>query len=509
MMQQQITDETLAHIRETLAKAGLTEDLMKATFAAPTSTTTGLNYYDLEQYAKRLWPKQTPLRNEIPRMQGPGGTAANWRAVTAIDTSDMPLGVADGVRAGEVAHTVKEFTAKYVELGQESSTTFAAELAARGFDDVRAIQAVTLLDSVQIQEERLIIGGNSDVALGVTPTPTLTPAITGGSLTNAASPYHVRVVALTLAAFRRGSLALGIPTTRAVVSADGGTTTTVNGGAAIVSVDATATIASGVAGSIACSVAAVPGAVAYAWFIGTAAGSEVLNKITTVNTVTLTATTSTVTPGTGFADVVGTAFAADHSTNSLVFNGLISLMASTNSNSYFHSMDGVALTADGAGGIVEIDAMLKSMWDNYLLGPDTIWLSSQEMANFVKKVTNNNTTGLNRTIYIDSNAMAQGSVIAGVRVTSYLNKFAMDAAQDITVRLHPYLPAGTLIATSRKLPYANSNVPSVMEMETRREYYQIEWPLVTRKYQTGVYVDEVLKCYFLPALGTIVNIPNS
>ena len=41
---------------------------------------------------------------------------------------------------------------------------------------------------------------------------------------------------------------------------------------------------------------------------------------------------------------------------------------------------------------------------------------------------------------------------------------------------------------------------------TRREYHQIEWPLRSRKYEYGVYVDEVLQHFFPPALGVISNI---
>jgi hypothetical protein len=33
-----------------------------------------------------------------------------------------------------------------------------------------------------IQEERLILGGNTSVAMGTTPTPTLSTATTGGTL---------------------------------------------------------------------------------------------------------------------------------------------------------------------------------------------------------------------------------------------------------------------------------------------------------------------------------------
>ena len=40
-----------------------------------------------------------------------------------------------------------------------------------------------------------------------------------------------------------------------------------------------------------------------------------------------------------------------------------------------------------------------------------------------------------------------------------------------------------------------------MQIRTRQDYYQIEWPLRTRKYEYGVYADEVLQHYFPPSMA--------
>ena len=49
--------------------------------------------------------------------------------------------------------------------------------AGQGFDDLRAVAAQTLLESLMLQEEQIILGGNSGLALGTTPTPSLTAGI--------------------------------------------------------------------------------------------------------------------------------------------------------------------------------------------------------------------------------------------------------------------------------------------------------------------------------------------
>ena len=41
---------------------------------------------------------------------------------------------------------------------------------------------------------------------------------------------------------------------------------------------------------------------------------------------------------------------------------------------------------------------------------------------------------------------------------------------------------------------------------TRQDYYQIEWPPRARRYECGVYADEVLQHYFPPSMAIISNI---
>lgn len=56
------------------------------------------------------------------------------------------------------------------------------------------------------------------------------------------------------------------------------------------------------------------------------------------------------------------------------------------------------------------------------------------------------------------------------------------------------------------MPAYLDGVSSLLRVLTRQEYYQIEWPLRTRRYEYGVYADEVLQGYFMPAFGVLTNI---
>lgn len=469
------------------------------TFVQSGSATSGLTFYDLEPGAKFLYPVLTPLRNITPRVSGKGGIQANWRAITGVNTSGLRIGISGGNRGGVQAVGTADYTAAYRGIGIESSVTFEAQYAGQGFADVRAIAGKTGLESLMLGEEVMILGGNgAAIALGTTPTPTLSTATTGGSL--AAATYSVICVALTLDGLLNGSVSGGIQGAITRTNADG-SSDTFGGGAAKQST-AASQATTGSASTISASVAPVSGAMGYAWFWG-AAGSEVLGAITTINSLVITAAAA----GTQTAASLGT---GDNSQNNLAFDGLLYQAFKSGSNAYIKQMatgtagTGTPLTADTDGGIVEIDAALKSMWDNYRLSPDAIWVNSQEALNISKKILQGSSTAALRY----TREVNDGMLAGGVMVREYLNRFSMAGGQVIPVKVHPNMPAGTILMTTSKLPYPMADVPNVWQIRTRQDYYQIEWPLRSRRYEYGVYADEVLQHYAPFSMAVITNIAN-
>lgn len=466
-------------------------ELMKSTFVQSGSATTGLTFYDLEAGAKMLYPILTPLRNEIPRVSGRGGIQANWKAVTGINTSGIRVGVSGGNRGAVMAVSVADYAAAYKGIGIEDNVDFEAQYAGAGFADIRALAAKVGLQALMLAEEILILGGNGTVALGITPTPSSTASTTGGTMT--ATTKSMICVALVLEGYINSSVTAGIPTSITRTNADASTDTFGGGSAQKSAADSQAT--TGTTGSILYTVTAVRGAVAYAWFWG-AGGAETLGAITTVNTYL-----ATVDAGVG-TQTAASLPAADNSANNLVFDGLLTQAMKVGSNAYYRSLDGATLTADGAGGIVEIDAALKDRWDNYKLTPDTIWLSSDAALAISQKILAGNANGAYRIVV----NMEQGMMVGGVMVATYLNRFSMAGANVVKIRIHPNMPQGMVLLTSMSIPYPVSGVGNVIQIRTRQEYYQIEWPLRTRKYEYGVYADEVLQHYFPPSMGVIANI---
>ncbi len=484
------TNDTLALIKE--AQRNPSDPLNKAVTQA-----TGLVQYDLRPGALLLFPVPTPLRNTIPRVRANGGdTATRWKAIIGINVGNISAGVSEGQRGGLAQFTVVDRLAAYKGIGLEDSITFEADYASTGFDDAKAITVTTLLQSTMIREEFLLFGGNTSIALGTTPTPTVTTATTGGSL-SASLAQSVICVALDHEGWSVSTVSGGVPGLVSRANADG-TTSTYGGGSANKSAATAVTTGAGSTNSISATVAPVLNAVAYAWYWG-AAGSQLLGAITTINSVLITA------PATGTQNA--SAITADNSTNSLVFDGILTQVMTPGSGAYVRDLasgvagTGTPLTTDGAGGIQEIEDAMVYFWDNYRLSPSMIWCNSRDLININKKVIAGGGAPVFR-FNIDGGGQ---SITAGSVVGNYLNKITNTL---IKIAVHPNCPAGTIVFTSSSVPYPLSGVTNVLQVRTRQDYYQLEWPVRTRKYEYGVYADELLQNFFPPAFGVIKNIGN-
>lgn len=473
------------------ATAQNNEALLKATFAQNPVATQGLQGYDLEPVAKLMYPVLTPLRNKLPRVKARGGSEAHWKAITGINTAKVGGGVSQGNRGATISVATKDYAAVYKTLGAEADATFEGVNAAEGFADLKAQAALSGLQSTMLNEEVTILGGNRSLNLGVTPTPVLAGSGTGGSL--AAATWSVICVALSLEGRLNGSVAGGILGLVSRTNADG-STDTYGGGSARKSAAATV-VTTGSTSKISATVAAVAGACGYAWFWG-AAGSETLGAITGYPGVVITAAAQ----GTQLASTVSSA--NDYSTNDLVYDGLLTQAFNPSYGSYWKDLAGAALTSDGAGGIVEIDAVLKRYWNTLKMSPDTMWISANEAQVINQALVAGSANGAYR---INVNA-EQGAMMGGLIVKSYLNKYGQGGNKVINIEIHPNMPQGMILFTADSVPYPLSGTSNLMQIKTRQDYYQIDWPLKSRKYEYGVYTDGVLQHYFPPALAVLTGI---
>lgn len=494
-------DEAIA--RTIMAQAGLDS----ASVEKSISTATGLIAYDLQAPAKELYPVYTPIRNVIPRVGGGIGVATNWRQINAITGSgwDAMGWVPEGQRSGYMSYNTSNKSASYVTFGEEDSATFEAISAGRGFEEVMAGLAMRLLQKMMLKEEAGLMFGNNTLALGTPTAPTLSAAGTGATLP--ALTYSVIVAALTgegwQNATKAGTLACALSKT--ITGADG-LTYTLNGGTSAKSSNATQAVTLGQ--TLSASVTPVRGAVAYAWFVG-AAGSETLQGFTNINSNTFAAPLLS-------GNQAASALTGDFSTNTLAYDGLYTWASNPATGAYYASQAtgtpgvGTPLTASGRGSVVEIDNMMLALWNQYQLSIDVLYVNARELKNITAKVLSAQGGGSLLNFFQDPK---QGEYVltAGGSVEFYYNPFmAPGAGRKIPIVIHPNCPPGTIIGWAKSLPiqYQNTHVPNIAEIKTRQDYYQINWPLQTRRRSVGVYSEQVLAVYAPFGMAILTNIAD-
>lgn len=487
----------------------------------------GLLWYDLRPVVQLLYPYKEliPRISRLPRVAGDGGSAYHWKRVTAVNTNNVAVGVSEGNRGGAIALNLQDQTATYKTIGLESNVSFEARLGAMNLTpDALGLAVQSTLRSVMIGEEQTLILGDASVPLGTTPTPTITVAGSGSAFTG--GTVYVICVALTGLGWLNSKVnAAGVPGAITRTNTDG-STDTYGGGSAQPSAEGSLSISSG--NNATATVAWVNGAVAYAWYVGQTSGAEHLAAITTTNRATFTKPGAT---GNQIVTALTTA-PADNSTNALLPDGILeqiygsifgsapSLAMATNPN--LPTVSTGTMSISGGGSIVltmangntgltvsgtniaEWDAVLQAAYDQYKLGFDRILLSATDIANWMGAMLGQNAAAAFR-IFFDADAET-GRIVAGRRVTSYLNKFF---GNTLDVEIHPYVPPGTQIFWSDRIPYELSGVNNLLEVHTRMDYYQIQWPFRSRRYEYGVYADEVFACYFTPAFAVINNVNPS
>jgi hypothetical protein len=496
------------------------------------SQSTNLLWYDLSPVVQMLYPYREliPRISRLPRVAADGGNSYHWKRIVAINPNGMSSGVSEGNRGGRIPISEQDQMATFKTVGYESSVTFEARLAGRNLSpETLGISVQSSLRSLMIDEEKLLINGDANLPLGITPTPTLSAGAAGGGNTGSFSggTVYVRAVALTgmgIANYSPYNAATGTggvlgQITR--INADG-SSDTYGGGSAQPSAEASVGTSS--TQIVTATVASVVGAMGYAWFIGSASGAEYLAGISPSTQAVFTKFPNTATAQPVTSLQVGGNY-QDNSINFLTPDGILNqvfgnitgpapgtqmataatlpanvTLSPSGSLVYSCPNGNTGLTINGVN-INEFDSILRAAYDQYKIGFDRILISSVDMLNsFGAMMSQSGTSNIFR-LFFENNE--KGQLVAGYKITSYINKFF---GNTLDVELHPYIPPGTILFWSDRSPYELSGVGNILEARVRQDYYQIQWPWRSRRYEYGVYADEVFPCYFTPGFAVINNV---
>ncbi|CAN5950496.1 unnamed protein product [Sphagnum jensenii] len=492
---------------------------------------TNLLWYDLRPVVQMLYPYREliPRISRLPRVAADGGNAFHWKRITGVNINGASSGVSEGNRGARIAIAEQDLTAAYKTLGFESSVTFEARLGAKNLSpEALGISVQSALRSLMIDEEKILINGNATISLGTTPTPTLVAgAVTGLTGSFSSGTVYVVCVALTgmgylgYSPYNSATNTGGVLGQVTKVNADA-TTDTYGGGSAQPSAEASVATSGTQCVTATCTL--VSGAFAYAWFVGSATGAEYLAGITPSNQAIFTKYPATTNQPIGNLKVGATY--ADNSVDQLIPDGVLaqvfgqvtgpspgqymstnpllpSGISFTQGGSIVYSMaaGNTGLTLAGSN-FNEIDAVLRAAYDQYKIGYDRILISATDVLNTFGAMLGQASTANGFRLWFDAD-QETGRIIAGRRVTSYLNKFFNNT---LDVEVHPYVPPGCILFWSDRSPYELSGVANLLEAHVRQDYYQIQWPWRSRRYEYGVYCDETFPCYFTPAFGAIINL---
>jgi hypothetical protein len=487
----------------TLVKAGVTTSL-------------GFNFFDLRGPALMIFPLLTPFIQMIGRqgkVNAGVGTAAHWKATRNPNSNYTYAGVQEGQRNATATPDEIDYLATYKELGMEGGETFTAQYAGEGYTDNLADEHFRNLARLRLQEEMITLWGNSGVAtgnngfaLGQATTPTLTLGAGTSPFGNAANVY-VAVVAITGMGVNPGgqagyaappTVAGGLTTSYTRTNADG-TTMNVSAGVSAISNVSAAQLTNTTAQQVNASIPAMKGAVAYAWYVGVNANST----IGTLKLVAITAwpsVTLKTLPAVGAQAGNAAGLSVDNSFQPTDFDGLGSY-SFTKGN--WTDMNGGSFTPQGNGQVAEIESDLAFLWDNYQAQPDAIWCSADVRAALESAIIFSS-TGQNSFIFQYDRATQDSGLLGGFIVSAYKSKYSISPTGGVAIpiRIHPMFPAGTLVYDINTNPYPHSKVPAVRQFLMQRDYYSIEWPIVTRMWTFGTYVHEVL-AHYMPWITAI------
>lgn len=500
------------------------------------SQATNLLWYDLSEVVQQLYPYKelTPRISRLPRIAGDGGNSHRWKRVVGVNVNNLGGGVAEGDRGGRTALATQDMMSKYYTLGFEASETFEARLGGRNLRPETLGMAVQAqLRSLRIFEEKALINNASTVQLGTTPTPVaVAGAVTGVTGSWSAATVYIACVALTgmgrlnYSTYSSTTNLGGVPGQITRLNADG-SSTTYGGGSAQPSAETSASPTGTQAVTV--TVTPVAGAMSYAWFAGAVSGTLYLAGLTPSNQVILRQIPATTNQPMANLKVSGVY--QDNSVDVFTPDGVIPQLAGAVTGpdpgrimatnpllpSTTNSSDTITTSASGAliytmhnantgltiqgSNFAEIDVLLQAAYDQYKIGYDRMLISSADSIDTWGAMLGQSASNSNYRILFDAD-QETGRIVAGRRVTAYFNKVM---GNTLEVEIHPYMPPGTIMFWSDQSPYELSGVANLIEAMVRQDYYQIQWPWRSRRYEFGIYVDEVFPVNFCPGFALITN----
>ena len=453
------------------AAADLTKDL---TVTSPLST--GFVPFDLEAPAKLLLPRNTPIRNELPRGKGQGsarkfkritgvsnlgvGGVANMSSFFNSETTTNTFGGVTGLRRPpKIAYAADEKTVGYVEQGLSDSLTWKAQYEGQGFQDMRSLSQNAVLWSTMHAEERNLLYGRGSgtgyVGALTAPSGVTAVASSGGALASGTVYYQVTAV---------GGFGETTPIAEQSVSVTSNQKVTITIGTE------------------------PAGAVGYNIYASSTTGTEVFQGTTGSNVFVLS------TLATGTAAVPG----ANTSADANGYDGLLTVALDPTQSGYVKRINATWGTSNPG---VEFQTAFTAMWNTNRADPDEVWTYAGGRVGLSDLLKTASSTGYRITLDSDGSGGHQlGTLVTGIQNET--------TGKMVDFKVHPFMPTGAALIRSTTLPIPDSDVAATSEVINVQDYMAVEWPNIQMTYDVSTYILGTLVHYAPAWSGAIVGIQN-
>jgi hypothetical protein len=454
--------ETVESIRTQLAQADLGKDL---TLTNPVST--GLVAFDLEAPSKKLYPRETPVRNRIPRKKGIG-TSHLFKVISGISGSgtgaaDVYPGISDStttafgsvnyLRGPKINYAGYDVAVPFSQFSLSDQVPWSAQFSGEGFEDIRQLSQTSVLYASMLMEEKIDIAGRGTGSgfLGAIAAPTglniTARAATGTetAITGGATNLYVKVTA------DAG------PFGQSVLSA--ADTVATGSGVVDVEVSGMPAGATGIRVYVGTHASAQPADTAL-WY----AGRSSTNKFTIQGAL----------PTSG---VAASSAAADTSAYAAGYDGIVAVCLGPNSG-YVNRINS-ALSTSNPG--TEFFKAFDVMYQNNGADPDEVLCNGsdrRQLSDLLKTASSSSY----RIMVPNPDDVHDARI--GALVTGLQNEVT---GKMVDLSVNRFMPQGVMPIISWTLPLPDSNVSDVWEKRLVQEYMGIQWPVSQFAYECSSY----------------------
>jgi hypothetical protein len=471
----------------------------------------GMQPYDLAEYAVFLQPVFSPLRNSVPRLRRRG---RNFQAksVVNVDTNNTSGIATEGQLAPAIATQFADVSSYFMAYGVSSDPVTMEQLyAGQGNNgdfsiDSRAVAVANLLKAQFLKEERLFLGGvgSTSQVYSVNNAPTngmnlgfggaMGTAPAGGTVTasSSAGTIPAATYSLVYTAVSAFAIPTGMGTNQGSIlygSSNAGESLPV--GTAL-----SATLSA--AGELTFTPPAYNGPVpvlAYKLYVQLGDGKYHYAGYTTGAPLTITVlpTTAAITPPA--TDQTASVGSGPNGLNGS-FNGILSWIFATGSGATIQQ-------ANGALTLSDVNTAFSNAFSNQFANPDRLYCSAHDIQTLTGLLTGTN--GGQPYWFAANQGPAQGDLTANFRVSRYLNPVT---SKIIPVDVHAYLPQGIIFGITEQFPdwYVGNNVPDVWTWVGAMDYLEIDYQPISSNPQ---WISEIrnfgaLHC-FLPSQNLAIT----